>query len=522
MLHFTHLPQFAGYLLAHVDEYTKEIVRLFYEAEMPLLQALQHLTEEERFEFSKRLNIEFLTNLEQNDAMGHLEAVTGRWLSGVFENVGRLDVDAKDITIINYVRSKAQKFFINQYTSDPAIVYALHSEIDALSFAFNSNSINDYLQLLKDRIVSEMRFNHYVMEASPGLVFIYDLQQQKKIYINGRVEEMTGYTREEVISQTNLLLANTFPDDSPVISAFFSQLQNDSDGKGYTADFRLRQKNGEYRWMRFYAVVSKRNDKARPIEVVCMAFSISREKEMDLELGRSNEQLHQFAAIASHDLKEPLRKISLFANIIMTTEWDDLPAKTKMNVEKIAEAAARMQRLIEGVLSYSAIHAQTIKEKVSLENLLREAAANLDPAIKETNAKIYSDGLPEASVVPLQFQQLFQNLLSNALKYTHKPNPTIISITHSYVPAENVQLKNIGAAKKYLQIVVTDNGIGFDNAAADKIFYLFQRLHKRTDYEGSGIGLAICKRIVENHSGVISASSSPGKGARFVVLLPDD
>lgn len=520
MLHFVHLPAFAQYLLAHIDDYTKEIVRLFYEVNLPLLHALQHLSEEEKFQFSKRLNVEFLTNLSQNNAGGHIEAVTGRWLAGAFENIGRLDVDARDITIINYVRSRAQKKFINQYTADPEMAYQLHSEIDELNFAYNQKSTNDYLQVLRDKIEAEVQFSRNVIEASPGIVFIYDLEQQRKVYINGKVQEMTGYTGEEVLAEANLFLKNTLREDAPVIAGFFQRLQQDREGKTYNTDFRLKLKSGDYHWLRFYAVVSKRKSTGEPLQLVCTAYDISREKEMALSLERSNEQLQEFASIASHDLKEPLRKIGLFSNIIMTTDWDSLPESVKINLLKISDSAIRMQKLIEGVLSYSAINAQVQNETVNLETILQEAISNLEYKIIETSAVIKSDGLPEAKVIPLQMQQLFQNLLANALKFSRKLIPPLITITHSFVPAEEIKEKKLKAAKQYLQIRVTDNGIGFDNNAAEKIFGLFQRLHNRTDFEGSGIGLAICKRIVENHGGAISATSEQGKGAILTILIP--
>lgn len=520
MLHFVHLPAFADYLLSQIDGYTKEIMRLFYEANMPLLLALRHLTEEEKFQFSKRLNVEFLTNLSRNNAAGHIEAVTVRWLANAFENIGRLDVDAKDISIINYVRSKAQKKFINLYTTDPEIAYQLHSEIDELSFAYNQKSTNDFLQVLRQKIEAEVQFNQNVIEASPGIVFIYDLAQKKEVYINGKVEEMIGYTPEEVLMETNLLLKLTYPDDGLVVAGFFRQLQQDRAGKTFKADYRFKVKNGDYRWMRCYAVVSKRESTGEPLQIVGTAYDVSREKETALRLERSNELLQEFAAIASHDLKEPLRKIGLFSNIIMTTDWDRLPEGAKVNLQKISDSAIRMQKLIEGVLSYSAINAQLQKETVSLEELLQEAISNLEYKIIETGAVITSDGLPEAKVIPLQVQQLFQNLLANALKFARKLTPPRITVTHSFVPAEEVKEKNLLAAKQYLQMVVADNGIGFDNNAAEKIFGLFQRLHNRTDFEGSGIGLAICKRIMENHGGAILASSEQGKGAIFIIMIP--
>jgi signal transduction histidine kinase len=210
----------------------------------------------------------------------------------------------------------------------------------------------------------------------------------------------------------------------------------------------------------------------------------------------------------------------MFTNIIMTSDWDSLPERTKTNIQKISDAAIRMQKLIEGVLSYSSINAQVKKEKASLEALLQEAIRNLEYKVQETGAAIVSDGLPEAEVIPLQMQQLFQNLIVNALKFSKKMVTPEVRIAHRFLSANQVQNKQLATAKRYLQIDISDNGIGFGQEAAEKIFGLFQRLHNRSDYEGSGIGLAICKRIVENHEGVISATSEVGVGSTFSVILP--
>lgn len=520
MLRFAHLPSFATWLLAHIDEYTTEMVRLFREADLSLLKNLHHLSTEEQFQFSKRLNVELLTNLSQNNAVGHIDAVTGRWLSGVFENVGRLDLSTRDITIINYVRSKAQKKFINQYTQDLEIIYGLHSEIDELSFAYNARSINDYIQVLKDRIAEETHFSQNIIEASPGIVFIYDLVQQKEVYINGRVEEVTGHTLKEVLPDSALFVKFTHPDDLPGVAAFLQNLQQDKEGKIYTVDYRFKIKSGAFHWMRCYAVVSKRMATEEPQQILAMGYDVSREKETALELEHSNEQLQEFAAIASHDLKEPLRKIGIFSNIIITSDWDNLSETTKTAIQKISDASIRMQKLIEGVLSYSAINAQIVKERTSLEQVLQEAISNLEYTIKETGASIDSDGLPVADVIPLQMQQLFQNLIVNSLKFSKKSVAPQITISHSMVDGSNIRLRNLKPAAQYLEITVADNGIGFSNDAAEKIFGMFQRLHNRSDFEGSGIGLAICKRIVENHGGIIEASSEKGMGSTFTVVLP--
>jgi light-regulated signal transduction histidine kinase (bacteriophytochrome) len=238
-----------------------------------------------------------------------------------------------------------------------------------------------------------------------------------------------------------------------------------------------------------------------------------------LELERSNIQLQEFASIASHDLKEPLRKISMLADMIIATEEKALSDKGKSNLQKITNAALRMQQLIEAVLSYSSVESGVQKQKCSLEALIQEALTNLETRIKETNAIIISDGIPEAEVVPFQIQQLFQNLIANALKFSKKEERPKITITHSFLSPEDVNGLPVQQASRYLQIRVSDNGIGFSNDASEKIFGLFQRLHAKSTYEGSGLGLAICRKIVEYHGGAITATSEPNQGATFSVTL---
>jgi PAS domain S-box-containing protein len=243
-------------------------------------------------------------------------------------------------------------------------------------------------------------------------------------------------------------------------------------------------------------------------------------EQKTLELERSNVQLQEFASIASHDLKEPLRKISMFTDVILTSESECLSEKAKASLQKIMDASHRMQRLIDGILSYSSIGAEIQKEECSLEVLLQESLAILESRIKETGATVTSDGLPQAEVVPYQMQQLFQNLISNALKFFQKGAPPQIRVTHAFVSSGEIEDKHLHAARQYLQIHVSDNGIGFDREASERIFGLFQRLHGKSAYEGSGIGLAICRKIADNHGGIITATSEPGNGSTFSITLP--
>jgi signal transduction histidine kinase len=179
-----------------------------------------------------------------------------------------------------------------------------------------------------------------------------------------------------------------------------------------------------------------------------------------------------------------------------------------------------MQTMISDLLSISMIAGNKSYENYSLQKVLEETLQTLEFKIEQKNAVVHANGLPEAFIVVSQFRQLFQNLISNSLKFVSEEVQPQIHIRHTYLMPEQVSMYQLNPASAYLQIDFSDNGIGFDNEYAGKIFLVFQRLHGRSEYEGSGIGLAICKKIVEHHGGVIYAAGEQGKGATFTIILP--
>ncbi|MEA5599437.1 PAS domain-containing protein [Rivularia sp. UHCC 0363] len=231
------------------------------------------------------------------------------------------------------------------------------------------------------------------------------------------------------------------------------------------------------------------------------------------ELTRSNEELQQFAFIASHDLQEPLRKITAFGDRLKATCENSLTDKGYDYLQRMQNAAERMQALIEDLLTLSRIttRAKPFVE-VNLAQVTQEVLSDLEIRIAQTGAQIEVGNLPTIEADPLQMRQLLQNLIGNALKFHRKAEPPLIKIYSK-------TLTNKQLSPDYYQIVVEDNGIGFDEKYLDRIFNVFQRLHGRTEYEGTGIGLAICRKIVERHQGTITATSEPGKGASFIVKL---
>jgi len=235
------------------------------------------------------------------------------------------------------------------------------------------------------------------------------------------------------------------------------------------------------------------------------------------ELSRSNRELEQFARAASHDLQEPLRKVEAFGNLLLTKCGDALPQIGREYVERMQNASTRMQGLINGLLSYSRVttRAQAFSA-VDLGRTVDGVVADLEVAIRDAEGRIDVDDLPVIEAEPVQMRQLFQNLIGNALKFHRPDEPAHVRITCADVPGED----STDTGGRTCRIVVGDNGIGLDEKYADRIFGVFQRLHGRGKYPGTGIGLAVCRKIAERHGGSITVTSKPGEGAHFAVTLP--
>ncbi len=244
----------------------------------------------------------------------------------------------------------------------------------------------------------------------------------------------------------------------------------------------------------------------------------SKLQETNFRLEQSNMDLLQFASVASHDLKEPLRKIQTFGNLLYSKIEKKIEPGEKNYLDKIVTSSHRMQTLIEDVLTLSKLSNTDIPFlSTDLNSLVKHIVDDLEVTIREKNTEIHVDKLPVIEAVPGQIHQLFQNLISNALKFNDRPKPVIKIQTRALMPDECVELKI--TATDYISICVEDNGIGFDERYKEKIFGIFQRLHNN-HYQGTGIGLAICKKIIDNHHGFIKAESKEGVGSVFIIILP--
>jgi len=239
-------------------------------------------------------------------------------------------------------------------------------------------------------------------------------------------------------------------------------------------------------------------------------------------LQRSNAELAQFAYIASHDLQEPVRKVATFAQML-ETELGVITDRQRNYLNKIKNASSRMLLLIRDVLAFSQLSRDTdLVSKTDLGVVLDNIADDLELLIDQKNATVSYDGLPVVEAVPLQMAQLFGNLVSNALKFTRTGVAPVISVSARLLDQAALRaFPMLDARCNYYHLQVTDNGIGFDQHYAEQIFEIFQRLHGKKEFEGTGIGLAMCKKILQNHHGHIYATSGEGQGATFHILIPE-
>jgi signal transduction histidine kinase len=241
---------------------------------------------------------------------------------------------------------------------------------------------------------------------------------------------------------------------------------------------------------------------------------------LNRELERSNRELQDFAFVASHDLQEPLRKIQAFGDRLKGKYGMALPVEAGDYLERMQNAAQRMHILINDLLTFSRVTTKAQPfTKINLDDIAREVISDLDGRIFQTNGRVEVEPLPAIEAEPLQMRQLLQNLIGNSLKF-HRPEVApIVKIKSRILSQEEAELAD-NRAEQVCELLIEDNGIGFDEKYLDRIFTPFQRLHSRNDYEGTGMGLAVCRKIVERHGGAITAKSTQGQGTTFIVVLP--
>ena len=244
-------------------------------------------------------------------------------------------------------------------------------------------------------------------------------------------------------------------------------------------------------------------------------------REANVALRRTNAELEQFAFIASHDMQEPLRKIKTFSLRLAKKNGDSLDESGKQYLSKIKSSADRMEGLINDVLNYSRfLYSDEQFVKTDLNEVLKNILNDLEIVIEEKKAVIQAEDLPSVTAIPLLMNQLFHNLISNSLKFCKDTEPCKLFITSRALPAKEVAQRKLREDLSYCEIIFKDNGIGFEQEFAETIFNIFKRLNTREKYAGSGIGLALCRKIINTHQGEIFAQSEVNEGTAIHIILP--
>jgi PAS domain S-box-containing protein len=380
-----------------------------------------------------------------------------------------------------------------------------------------------------EKIKEQEHFIQQIADASPTILYLYNVETQSIQYINREIFFVLGYQSDEIIDAGEHVTETLYhPEDHHLLpgrrqsTKTFQQVDS-----MIQYECRMKNKDDEWRWLLVREIVFKTDEEGNILQILGAALDINRRKEMEktilqntMLLEQSNASLEEFAYVASHDLKEPLRKISTFGDRLVTTQLNNLAPDGKIYLQKIVDASQRMQIMINDLLSISMITGNTAFEKFSLAAIFEETLQTLEHKIEQQNAIITSDVLPEAKIIASQFRQLFQNLLSNSLKFVRPGVQPRIRVGYRLLGAQDMTHYQLAPAEHYHELTFSDNGIGFEIEFAGKIFAIFQRLHGRSEYEGSGIGLAICKKIVEHHGGIIYATGIPDEGATFTIILP--
>ena len=311
-----------------------------------------------------------------------------------------------------------------------------------------------------------------------------------------KVEDLMGLTENEIFGLPG---SNGNAEKAPGEEVFYRK-----DGTPFAVDYVRTDINENGRKVGSVLIVKDITERKRSDETLAQRAA---------ELARSNAELEQFAFVASHDLQEPLRKIQAFGDRLKMKCQGAIAAEAHDYLQRMQNAAARMRTLIDDLLAFSrVIRSSEPFVPVDLVKVTKEVLSDLEVRIEKSGAQVEVGDLPTIQADPLQMRQLLLNLLSNALKFQLPDARPVVMI--------QARIFNQPSGEEMCELTVSDNGIGFEEIYLEKIFAVFQRLHGRTEYEGTGVGLAVCRRITDRHHGTITAKSQLGQGSAFIVTLP--
>jgi PAS domain S-box-containing protein len=397
----------------------------------------------------------------------------------------------------------------------------IYVEDEGMFLPDESGEAYKMLGVMKD-ISARIKYENEIMESEEkfrslseqSLLGLAILQDGMVKYLNDAFARINGYSRQEIIGWTyEDFYSHVEPVDAEMMKKGSDERKMKSGDQQKNYQFRLKSGSGRIKWIDVYVRTIIYG--GRPADFITQA-DITNLKETEEKLNRtinelknSNTELEQFAYVASHDLQEPLRMVSSYVQLIKKRYEGRLGTDADDFIRFAVDGADRMQHLIRDLLAYSRVGISK-KEPgpVAMENVVRTAMSNMEMLLKETGATVSFSGLPVINADELQMVQLAQNLMSNSIKFRKKETPPVLQISAERRPGEWV-------------FKFSDNGIGIDGRYYDKIFIIFQRLHGKSEYPGTGIGLAICKKIVESYGGFIRVDSTEGEGTSFYFSVPD-
>jgi PAS domain S-box-containing protein len=356
----------------------------------------------------------------------------------------------------------------------------------------------------RERVASALRESEeqfrQLAEVGPQMIWLNGPAGELQ-FVNRRWVEFSGMDLEA--TKDSAQIASRFHPDDRLAERWQASVQT---GKPFEAEARLRGRDGEFRWFMMRGIPI-RDEQGRIQRWFGASVDIHENKLMQLELARANQDLEQFAYSASHDLQEPLRNVKIFSELLFRRHASELQGEALDFLHHVSDSASRMEGLVRDLLAYTQTGALgQPPEPVDAGAVLKSALANLASAISETSATVAYDHLPVLPAHAAQLQQLFQNLIGNAIKY-HRPGvPPVIRVSVTRQKADWL-------------FSISDNGIGIEPRYRERIFGLFKRLHAHNEFPGTGIGLALCLRIVERHHGKIWVESEPGHGSTFYFTL---
>jgi PAS domain S-box-containing protein len=403
------------------------------------------------------------------------------------------------------------------------IIVVTRDITEQILFNKEQQKLKDSLARYKESMIEKERlldFGSFEMDLvnnelfwSDGMYILFDYDP---------VTEKGKITIDESFYKSHMTEAEFFAAKNKFQEALKNQ-------QNYTIETSVGTKNGTTKRLETYGKI-ERDTSGEPYKIIGITRDITRLKEYEInlqqkieELDRSNKELEEFAYIASHDLQEPLRKITAFSERLQEKLEDKIGEEGLLYLHRILAATQNMRILIDNLLEFSRTsrHNQLF-EKIDLNLILKQVMTDLELKIEETNCEIECYSMPEIVAIQSQMIQLFTNILSNAIKFRKPGKSPEIKIACSKLTENEKKEHHFPTNKEFYKISVRDYGIGFEQEYSLKIFQIFQRLHGKAEYPGSGIGLAICKKIVENHNGIIYAESKPGIGSTFSFILPEN